>query len=692
MKIGFRNWKNATGESGKIMKHSKSRMHMLSAERMHCFRSTTPIDVQLNKEAEEIRGRREQERVENRHIVETIFDVVRHLAKQNSSFRGHDETDDSKNKGNFLEELEFLSKYHTPLRKWMDTHPENVSYFSHVSQNEMISILSNLIADVICSEVRTAKYFSIQCDEVTSHKKAFMSVILRYVTDFKITERCIKLVRVSSLTGPSLAKVIVDILKDLKLPVKDLIGKGFDGAANMSGKDEGVQRHLTEAGAEFSIYFHCFAHKLNLVLEQSVETVPSVKEIFETIGDIYRYMEGSPKRHKVYENHLKPNAITSGKTALHSFSDTRWTARTANLEVLLNVYPALLSMFKEQSEQNNDSVATGLLVRLIQFRFVAACLILKKCFSFSTHASEYLQREDMDLTSGVAAIHDLKATMASFRSDQQFEMFLAEANSFAENCGSEVVDGSFSDSDPTALQNKRRRTLPAYLADGENVIDMPTLRCNRPEGESEKQRFRREFYFSFLDKILNELNKRFSEKACEMMTLAATFHPRNLNDENASKVEKIAQFYQLSSDRVGKQFLLFSKSKQCKDWKIAYEHHISEEKEMEDNLDKGPKTKCRPWICLPSLLEVFSKDDLHRLYPDLFKVIKIVATLPVTVASCERTHSKVKIINNYLRASMSPDRLEDLVQISSERDIANNIELSKLVEMFKLAKPRKLPL
>ena len=205
MKIGFRNWKNATGESGKLMKHSKSRMHMLSAERMHCFRSTTPIDVQLNKEAEEIRGRREQERVENRHIVETIFDVVRHLAKQNSSFRGHDETDDSKNKGNFLEELEFLSKYHTPLRKWMDTHPENVSYFSHVSQNEMISILSNLIADVICNEVRTAKYFSIQCDEVTSHKKAFMSVILRYVTDFKITERCIKLVRVSSLTGQSLA-------------------------------------------------------------------------------------------------------------------------------------------------------------------------------------------------------------------------------------------------------------------------------------------------------------------------------------------------------------------------------------------------------------------------------------------------------------------------------------------------------
>ena len=80
------------------------------------------------------------------------------------------------------------------------------------------------------------------------------------------------------------------------------------------------------------------------------------------------------------------------------------------------------------------------------------------------------------------------------------------------------------------------------------------------------------------------------------------------------------------------------------------------------------------------------------LYPDCLKSLKIVATLPVTVASCAPTHSNVKIISNYLRVSMSPDRLEDLVQISSERDIANNIELSKLVEIIKLAKLRKLPL
>ena len=87
--------------------------------------------------------------------------------------------------------------------------------------------------------------------------------------DFNIFERCVKLERVTSLTGKSLAEVIT-ILANMNLPIGNLVGKGFDGASNMSGKDEGVQQHLTAAGADKSVYFHCFAHRLNLVLEKSV--------------------------------------------------------------------------------------------------------------------------------------------------------------------------------------------------------------------------------------------------------------------------------------------------------------------------------------------------------------------------------------------------------------------------------------
>ena len=56
------------------------------------------------------------------------------------------------------------------------------------------------------------------------------------------------------------------------------------------------------------------------------------------------------------------------------------------------------------------------------------------------------------------------------------------------------------------------------------------------------------------------------------------------------------------------------------------------------------------------------------------------------MASCERTHSKVKILNNYCLL------LEDLVQlqISCERDIADTIKLETLVDDFKLKSQRRI--
>ena len=80
-------------------------MHLLSLERMQNFKTATPIDIRLNEAAREMRERKERERSKNCHIVGVIFDIVRHLAKQNVGFRGHDETSSSKNKENFLEEI-----------------------------------------------------------------------------------------------------------------------------------------------------------------------------------------------------------------------------------------------------------------------------------------------------------------------------------------------------------------------------------------------------------------------------------------------------------------------------------------------------------------------------------------------------------------------------------------------------------
>jgi len=65
-------------------------------------------------------------------------------------------------------------------------------------------------------------------------------------------------------------------------------------------------------------------------------------------------------------------------------------------------------------------------------------------------------------------------------------------------------------------------------------------------------------------------------------------------------------------------------------------------------------------------------NDFHSLYPNLFHLAKLCATILVTSSECERTHSKVARVKSAVRCSMTDDRLEHLVFVNVEQDIAGS--------------------
>ena len=60
------------------------------------------------------------------------------------------------------------------------------------------------------------------------------------------------------------------------------------------------------------------------------------------------------------------------------------------------------------------------------------------------------------------------------------------------------------------------------------------------------------------------------------------------------------------------------------------------------------------------LLKHIIKTNLSEIYPNLITSLQILLTTPVTVASAERSFSKLKIIKNYLRSTISQDMLSSL--------------------------------
>ena len=72
------------------------------------------------------------------------------------------------------------------------------------------------------------------------------------------------------------------------------------------------------------------------------------------------------------------------------------------------------------------------------------------------------------------------------------------------------------------------------------------------------------------------------------------------------------------------------------------------------------------------MLNALTECKLESLFPNLSVSFRIFLTAPATVASAERSFSKLKIIKNYPRSTMSHDGLNDLTKLSIDSDIAKH--------------------
>ena len=63
--------------------------------------------------------------------------------------------------------------------------------------------------------------------------------------------------------------------------------------------------------------------------------------------------------------------------------------------------------------------------------------------------------------------------------------------------------------------------------------------------------------------------------------------------------------------------------------------------------------------------------------------------MPVTVATAERSFSKLKLIKTYLRNIMQDDRLSGLAVLSIENAEARKFDVSKIIDDFASRKARR---
>lgn len=236
---GFNKWKKL---NPRIQDHEKSPVHI------HAFLEWKDMEKRqhagkfLDQELED-QVRSETEKW--RDVLKRVLDVVLLLSKQNLPFRGHRETDDSENKGNFLEVVHLLSKYDAVLREHLVrcslSSTRTPSYLSYQTQNEFISIIGDKVRDKIMDEVRQAKYYGILSDGTPdiSHVDQ-MSIILRYVVinddSALVKESFVDFVPTAGKTAQHVTDTILGQLHRYNLNIQDCRAQAYDNASTMSGQ------------------------------------------------------------------------------------------------------------------------------------------------------------------------------------------------------------------------------------------------------------------------------------------------------------------------------------------------------------------------------------------------------------------------------------------------------------------------
>ena len=76
-------------------------------------------------------------------------------------------------------------------------------------------------------------------------------------------------------------------------------------------------------------------------------------------------------------------------------------------------------------------------------------------------------------------------------------------------------------------------------------------------------------------------------------------------------------------------------------------------------------------------------------YPNISIAYRILFTMPVTLASAERTFSKLKLLKNYLRFVMSQERLNGLATLCIEKKLLDEIDIEAIINDFAAANVRR---
>lgn len=644
-KEGFDDWRHL---STRLKIHETSSDHRRAVnnwiEASIRLKNFSGIDKHLQKQIE-------SEKTRWVAILERMMSIVFFLASNNLSFRGSSgaETLYTPNNGNFLGLVQLLGKFDIVMMEHLRrvvNKETNVHYFGKRIQNELIGLLASEVRNNILSMVKSAKYFSIilDCTPDVSHVEQ-LSVTFRFVDtneEVEVRECFVAYKPVSDSSGAGLTGIFLDtIVQEFDLDMNDCRGQGYDNGANMVGINKGVQTRILNQYPR-AFFNPCGCHSLNLVIADAAKTSVKSVSLFGFLQRLFVLFSGSTKRWEVVSKHIEG-------LSLKKVCETRWESRISSLAAVRYHYSSVRDALLNLHEETNDSVAASEALSLIQymeqFEFIVTMVAWYDILFQVNIVSKAMQSESMDLPNASQLLKNCSEFVKQYRASSSALITAKEIASQAE------IDPIFK-----AARSRRKKRLFEYEAVDETPSDPEEL-------------FKMNVFYPMIDTIENALVTRFKQLSIFNDTWSFLYNMKIIPER--SILEKACSDLQIS----------LTDGEKC---------DVSGCELVEELMSLNPLIKDLQSAEPLKVLQLIKKNDWQDIFPNVWTALRILLTIPVTVAKGERSFSKLKLIKTYLRSTMCQERLSDLGILSIENAIAQKLNYSELIKKFASAKARKV--
>ena len=349
-------FKNYSKSKEKLDLHESADYHKKAEERGLYTKTqlqniANRIDVQLNNVTN-------QNIKSNEAILPHIVDAARLCTVKQIPFTGHRDDkiqfaqEPTDNEGNFIAIIRLLAKSNPGLKDHLEHDPQNARCTSKTIQNQVITVMANLIRDHFCQCLEKCPHFSLIADKTTSHGREILSVCLRFLDFVKDPSRPIKrevlldLCDLTRTTGKAIATPLTESLKKHKIDIANCRGQAYDTASSMSSTKMGVQAEITKCAPDAD-YQGCCMHALNLAICHACK-IRLIQNMMDSCHELYSFFGNSPKRQRFLN--IVIDVLGKGETKkrkLKNLCKTRWIERHSTFETIYDLYEYVVPTIDE---------------------------------------------------------------------------------------------------------------------------------------------------------------------------------------------------------------------------------------------------------------------------------------------------------------------------------------------------------